>query len=77
MFSLGGDPYGNLDNIEVLEMLESGQRLERPELADEKMYKMMKTCWEEDSKKRPSFEEIRRTLSKIIELSQKNYGYIL
>lgn len=77
VFSLGADPYGNLDNIEVLEMLEGGKRLERPELASEEVYGVMEACWEEDAEKRPRFEEVSGILGKIIELSQKNYGYIL
>lgn len=77
MLSLGDSPYGNLDNIEVLEMLERGERLGCPEMASEELYKIMLSCWEGEAKERPSFEEISKSLGRILDVTRRDYGYVL
>lgn len=36
----------------------------------------MNSCWEESPQERPSFNELKAKLGKILEDSAENYGYI-
>ncbi|XP_065660522.1 uncharacterized protein LOC100201799 isoform X4 [Hydra vulgaris] len=62
--TLGGTPYPTINNRELLTLLKSGYRMDRPENCSE--YDIMLQCWNEDPLKRPTFTELREHFDKII-----------
>lgn len=49
VYTLGKLPYERLNNQEIVDKLSSGLRLYRPQLATEKVYAVMTSCWLEVS----------------------------
>ncbi|XP_065662116.1 ephrin type-B receptor 5 isoform X5 [Hydra vulgaris] len=64
--TLGGTPYPTISNRELLTLLKTGYRMERPENCSEPMYDIMLHCWNEDPLQRPTFTELREHLEEII-----------
>uniref|UniRef100_A0A663F348 Tyrosine-protein kinase n=1 Tax=Aquila chrysaetos chrysaetos TaxID=223781 RepID=A0A663F348_AQUCH len=63
-FSFGRAPYPKLSLKEVTELLEQGYRMEPPEGCLPAVYALMKSCWELEPGKRPSFKKITEKLQK-------------
>ncbi|MFH4978213.1 hypothetical protein AB6A40_004922 [Gnathostoma spinigerum] len=60
-------PFEGIHSDLLLRMLQEGQRLQRPMSCPLILYqKVMKPCWEEDPKKRPTFKEIAVLLRSIM-----------
>lgn len=64
--TLGGTPYPSISNRELLGMLKSGYRMEKPENCADAMYDVMLHCWNEDPLQRPSFTELREHLESVL-----------
>ncbi|XP_047133293.1 angiopoietin-1 receptor-like isoform X2 [Hydra vulgaris] len=64
--TLGGTPFPTISNRELLNLLKSGYRMERPENCSEPMYSIMLHCWNEDPLQRPTFTELREHLEEIL-----------
>lgn len=47
VFTLGQLPYERLNNTEIVEQVSRGLRLYRPQLANDKVYSIMASCWGE------------------------------
>uniref|UniRef100_A0AAQ4R786 Tyrosine-protein kinase n=1 Tax=Gasterosteus aculeatus aculeatus TaxID=481459 RepID=A0AAQ4R786_GASAC len=45
VYTLGRLPYERLNNTEIVDQVSRGLRLFRPQLANEKVYSLMTTCW--------------------------------
>ncbi|XP_066574881.1 tyrosine-protein kinase receptor TYRO3 isoform X2 [Amia ocellicauda] len=60
--SRGRTPYPGVDNHEVLDLLESGQRLKEPADCDAELYTLMQSCWYREPGRRPDFTELRGKL---------------
>ncbi|XP_013134682.1 PREDICTED: tyrosine-protein kinase shark [Papilio polytes] len=58
MFSYGKQPYGDMRGIEAIQVVESGQRLERPEDCPDEIYQVMLDCWAYSPDLRPSFSKL-------------------
>ncbi|KAK3095299.1 hypothetical protein FSP39_012959 [Pinctada imbricata] len=58
MFSWGEQPYGDKKGIEVMQFIESGKRLSRPEDCPDTCYEMMLKCWAKEPEKRPTFGDL-------------------
>ncbi|XP_077981371.1 tyrosine-protein kinase SYK-like [Glandiceps talaboti] len=56
--SFGRKPYAKMRGQQILDLLESGKRLDRPEKCPEEVYEVMKICWEFESRSRPHFKEV-------------------
>ncbi|NXU58742.1 MATK kinase, partial [Turnix velox] len=63
-FSFGRAPYPKLNLKEVMERLEEGYRMEPPEGCPPTVYALMKSCWELEPGKRPSFKKLTEKLQK-------------
>lgn len=50
VYTLGKLPYERLNNTEIVNEVSRGLRLYRPQLANEKVYSIMTSCWLEVSK---------------------------
>lgn len=49
VYTLGKLPYERLNNQEIVDKVSGGRRLYRPQLASEKVYAIMTSCWHEVS----------------------------
>lgn len=65
IFSLGATPYGNVRSRDLPGRIKKGERLPKPEICDDTWFGVMKKCWENDPKKRPSFSEVRDQLDQL------------
>ncbi|XP_050842129.1 megakaryocyte-associated tyrosine-protein kinase isoform X3 [Serinus canaria] len=63
-FSFGRAPYPKLALKEVTELLEQGYRMDPPEGCPPTIYALMKSCWELEPGKRPSFKKLTEKLQK-------------
>ena len=58
-------PYVNIAGLsELVNFLETGQRLEKPPLCPQGLYELMLWCWNQHYQFRPTFSEIKRDLKK-------------
>nr|XP_047141831.1 uncharacterized protein LOC101241607 isoform X2 [Hydra vulgaris] len=64
--TLGGTPYPAISNRELLSLLKSGYRMDKPENCSEKMFDVMLQCWHEDPLQRPTFSTLREYFDKVI-----------
>lgn len=69
LFSYGKVPYASMSNSEVLEEINKGYRLPKPETCPEVIYEMMLKCWKKDPKERPSFAELSKEFARNFQLS--------
>ncbi|KAJ3587408.1 hypothetical protein NHX12_011005 [Muraenolepis orangiensis] len=58
IYTLGRLPYDRLSNQEIVEQVSRGMRLYRPQLANDKVYSIMTSCWTEKADERPIFQEL-------------------
>lgn len=65
LFSFGRTPYPRVHIDNVMEKIERGYRMEIPDGCPQKVYDVMRDCWELDPKHRPSFEKIYATLDQL------------
>ncbi|NXE90689.1 KSYK kinase, partial [Menura novaehollandiae] len=66
-FSYGQKPYKGMKGGEVAQMIERGERMERPEVCPTEVYSLMKLCWTYNIDDRPGFVAV--------ELRLRNYYY--
>ncbi|KFP38041.1 Tyrosine-protein kinase SYK, partial [Chlamydotis macqueenii] len=66
-FSYGQKPYKGMKGGEVAQMIERGERMERPEVCPTEAYDLMKLCWTYNADDRPGFVAV--------ELRLRNYYY--
>ncbi|XP_007571980.1 tyrosine-protein kinase BTK [Poecilia formosa] len=58
VYTLGKLPYERLNNTEIVDQVSRGLRLFRPQLANEKVYSIMTSCWSDKADERPTFQEL-------------------
>ncbi|XP_014791375.1 activated Cdc42 kinase-like isoform X1 [Octopus bimaculoides] len=60
MFTYGFQPWAGMTGQQILEAVDQPncQRLDRPDLCPREYFDLMKSCWEDDPKDRPTFSEI-------------------
>ncbi|KOB77829.1 putative tyrosine-protein kinase shark [Operophtera brumata] len=58
MFAFGKQPYGDMRGIEAIQIVENGQRLERPEDCPDEIYQVMLDCWAYNPDLRPTFSQL-------------------
>ncbi|XP_054264255.1 angiopoietin-1 receptor-like [Macrosteles quadrilineatus] len=61
--TLGGFPYPTVNDFDLLNFLERGNRLEKPDIVSSNLYSVMQVCWSERPDDRPSFTELVSYLS--------------
>ncbi|XP_041666915.1 tyrosine-protein kinase SYK isoform X2 [Cheilinus undulatus] len=61
-YSYGQKPYRGMKGNDVLQMVESGQRMDSPANCPQEMYDLMKTCWTYKSDERPGFSVVEPRL---------------
>ncbi|KAF7658823.1 hypothetical protein LDENG_00007230 [Lucifuga dentata] len=65
VLSLAQQPFFWLENWQVIDQLESGVRLPKPQLCPPTLYVLLMGCWEYDPHARPSFSQLVCSLSAI------------
>ncbi|XP_069093169.1 tyrosine-protein kinase ABL1 isoform X2 [Pleurodeles waltl] len=65
----GMSPYPGIDLSQVYELLENDYRMERPEGCPEKVYELMRECWQWNPADRPSFAEIHQAFETMFQES--------
>lgn len=61
-FSYGQKPYRRMKGSDVMQMIESGARMEAPENCPSEMYDLMMTCWTYKVEERPTFAVVEPRL---------------
>ncbi|XP_028672124.1 megakaryocyte-associated tyrosine-protein kinase [Erpetoichthys calabaricus] len=64
IYSYGRQPYPKMALKDVKEKVEQGYRMEAPDDCPPVIYTLMRSCWESDPSKRPSFRKLREKLEK-------------
>ncbi|XP_055592392.1 tyrosine-protein kinase Shark isoform X2 [Uranotaenia lowii] len=67
MFSLGAPPYHDMKGVDVIKLIENNQRLAQPDLCPDKVFEIMKSCWNYNPKARPTFKFLTRFFADDIE----------
>ncbi|KAJ0002821.1 hypothetical protein NQD34_007970 [Periophthalmus magnuspinnatus] len=66
VYTLGRLPYERLNNTEIVDQVSRGLRLYRPQLANEKVYSIMTSCWQEKADERPTFQELSLSIQDLL-----------
>ncbi|XP_023253761.1 tyrosine-protein kinase BTK isoform X1 [Seriola lalandi dorsalis] len=66
VYTLGRLPYERLNNTEIVDQVSRGLRLYRPQLANEKVYSIMSSCWIDKADERPTFQELSLSVQDLL-----------
>jgi hypothetical protein len=55
-------PYPGVSSVETMALVEKGYVMEKPELCPDRIYEIMKECWNLDPQKRPAMNEIGKRI---------------
>uniref|UniRef100_A0A915JDV4 receptor protein-tyrosine kinase n=1 Tax=Romanomermis culicivorax TaxID=13658 RepID=A0A915JDV4_ROMCU len=66
VMSYGKRPYGVWPNQQVLQQVQNGYRLPKPQNCPDCIYNLMLNCWADKRDERPDFGRICRTLNEIL-----------
>ncbi|KAE8284716.1 Tyrosine-protein kinase SYK [Larimichthys crocea] len=61
-YSFGQKPYKGMKGNDVMQMIESGQRMDSPANCPPEMYDLMRTCWTYKADERPAFTVVEPRL---------------
>ncbi|XP_075040776.1 tyrosine-protein kinase BTK isoform X2 [Mixophyes fleayi] len=67
VFTFGKMPYERFNNSEIVNQIMKGVRLYRPQLATEKVYSVMLSCWAEKADDRPAFQILQGAILEVME----------
>jgi hypothetical protein len=62
ILSYGVKPFQNIQNDQVIQLLESGERLPQPAVCITSLYSLMCICWYYKPEERPHFAAIKGRL---------------
>lgn len=66
VYTLGRLPYERLNNAEIVDQVSRGLRLYRPQLANERVYSIMSSCWLDKAEERPTFQELSSNVQDLL-----------
>uniref|UniRef100_A0A8C9KRI5 Tyrosine-protein kinase n=1 Tax=Panthera tigris altaica TaxID=74533 RepID=A0A8C9KRI5_PANTA len=69
----GRIPYPGMTNPEVIQNLERGYRMVRPDNCPEELYHLMMLCWKERPEERPTFDYLRSVLEDFFTATEGQY----
>ncbi|XP_051951526.1 protein tyrosine kinase 2 beta, b [Xyrauchen texanus] len=67
----GKQPFHWLDNRDVINQLEQGNRLPKPEQCPPALYSLMTRCWSYDPPERPTFTELACNISDVHQMEKE------
>ena len=76
IFSYGAIPYSKLTEMEVIDYLKAGKRLEKLEKISDDIFELLLTCWDKNPSRRPLFEDISKYFSNLIKINTIDEGYL-
>ncbi|XP_067032676.1 fibroblast growth factor receptor 3-like isoform X4 [Acropora muricata] len=65
IFTIGGSPYPHMNGSKVVNFLQKGHRMQKPEHVDNKLYQIMMNCWQSEPEIRPSFADLTQQLKQM------------
>ncbi|KAM6915322.1 tyrosine-protein kinase FRK [Xenentodon cancila] len=71
--TFGQMPYPDMSNIQVAQKITQGYRMQRPPNCPEILYDIMKDCWRENERDRPTFETLQWKLEDFFETDVSSY----
>jgi len=71
IFSEGRQPYGAMNNLEVIEFMSAGRRLAKPDSVPDDLYALMLQCWTVDPSSRPSISFFVEYFAKMVETTKQ------
>lgn len=69
----GRIPYPGMSNPEVIQNLERGYRMPKPDECPDGLYDIMCMCWKETPEDRPTFEYLRNVLEDFFTSTERQY----
>ncbi|KAM9842813.1 tyrosine-protein kinase Lck [Aulostomus maculatus] len=69
----GRIPYPGMSNPEVIQNLEQGYRMPKPDNCSDGLYNVMGLCWRENPDDRPTFEYLRSVLEDFTTATERQY----
>ncbi|XP_029982098.1 tyrosine-protein kinase Lck [Sphaeramia orbicularis] len=69
----GRIPYPGMSNPEVIQNLDRGYRMPKPENCPDSLYDVMFMCWNENPENRPTFEYLRNVLEDFFTSTERQY----
>ncbi|KAJ6661202.1 hypothetical protein lerEdw1_015339, partial [Lerista edwardsae] len=73
IFTYGRSPYPEMTNPEVVQSLELGYRMPRPDSCPLELYAVMEKCWQENPDERPTFEYLQFILEDFYTATETQY----
>ncbi|XP_056412907.1 tyrosine-protein kinase Lck isoform X2 [Hyla sarda] len=73
IITYGRIPYPGMTNPEVIDHLERGYRMPRPEDCPTELYELMLRCWKDHPEERPTFEFLRSYLEDFFTATEGQY----
>ncbi|PFX15676.1 Titin [Stylophora pistillata] len=58
----GGSPYPRMSGRKIANLLQQGYRMPKPQHVDDKLYQIMKRCWQNEPDARPTFTNLKNQL---------------
>ncbi|XP_006824806.1 tyrosine-protein kinase receptor Tie-1-like, partial [Saccoglossus kowalevskii] len=65
--TLGGVPYNAMSTQEVIESVQHGYRMPRPDKCHQDMFSAMELCWADNPERRPTFQKLTKILQVILD----------
>lgn len=73
LVTYGRVPYAGMNNRQVVEDVERGYRMPKPNLCPDKLYEIMMHCWRKEPQERPTFETLQWQLEDFYQADSKQY----
>ncbi|XP_070555641.1 tyrosine-protein kinase Yes-like [Ptychodera flava] len=73
LITYGRMPYPGMMNREVLEQVERGYRMPKPQNCPDSLYDLLLECWNKDPSRRPTFEFLHSYLDDYFVSTEPNY----
>uniref|UniRef100_T1IN98 non-specific protein-tyrosine kinase n=1 Tax=Strigamia maritima TaxID=126957 RepID=T1IN98_STRMM len=58
MYTYGKTPYGEMTGVQVIEFLEDGKRLSKPDRCPDNVFQLVLQCWSYEPESRPTFKQL-------------------
>lgn len=72
MYSRGDEPYKGLNANEVMDFVNEGGRLPKPELCPDTVYDVMNECWHFTQTMRPNFNKLKKFFENDVSIYSSN-----
>ena len=73
LVTLGSTPYPGMSAGEVLSAVKLGYHMERPSHCPPSIFELMKSTWRENPRERPTFSDLKNTISDHLKKSNDDY----